>query len=222
MRWRRRASAGRSAPSRFASPRRVLDAFARELSGAAPRRSARLLRESDAGLARRVRVRAAEHERRFADRRSAEARRGVCQDFAHIYDRARRGRSVSRAAMSAAIYSTRRRPGSFRGRRHPCLGRGVPARSRLGRLRSDEQPDRRANATFGWRSGAITPTCRRRAASTRAPRRQERTGGCGARRPGHIAGDRRRSAVHAMDVTRRRRADLQSRARTTQQDQQQQ
>ena len=108
------------------------------------------------------------HRRRLADRRRA---------------RERRRRVPGLRPRHAGVRAAPRHPGPLRQRlpvprlrrhlgrrRHPRLDRGVPARSRLGRLRSDQQRGRRRPATSASRSAATTPTCRRPRASSAADR----------------------------------------------------
>ena len=118
---------------------------------------------------RALRVQPEEHARGLADRRGAARRGGgVCQDFAHIFIALARQLGIPSRYVSGYLFQRRRRRTALVRRRHARLGRSVAAGARLGRLRSDQQPRRRASATSASPSAATTPTCRRRAASTRA------------------------------------------------------
>ena len=97
------------------------------------------------------------------------ARRGVCQDFAHIMLAS--GRMLGLPCRYVSGYIAPRpaeRPRAARRQRDARLGRGDAARPRLGGLRSHQQRRSRACATSASPSAATTPTFRQRAASTRA------------------------------------------------------
>ena len=156
-------------PSPFARPTPLLDelALARDRPrarrrSAVHRAAARLARRSHA-----LRVQPEEHARRFADRRCAAARRGVCQDFAHIMIALVRRLGIPCRYVSGYLFQEHDGTAPVGRRRDARVGRGVAAGPRLGGLRSDEQHRSPANGTSASRSAATTPTCRRRAASSR-------------------------------------------------------
>ena len=65
-----------------------------------------------------------------------EARRGVCQDFAHIFIALVRPLGIPTRYVSGYLFRDLRDQRSARRRRQPRLGGVVRARARLGRLRS--------------------------------------------------------------------------------------
>ena len=66
--------------------------------------------------------------------------KGVCQDFAHTMIALLRHVRHSGALRVGLSLSEPGRPRPLHARRHACLGRGASAASRLGRIRSHQQP----------------------------------------------------------------------------------
>ena len=168
----RRARPARSAPIR--RPSRSIRAGSSPLFDAAttyaresfpPRRP---IYEAACELARRIKRRL--RLRRQGDRgddlagRGVRARRGVCQDFAHVMIAALRGLGLPALYVSGYI-RTIPPPGQAaprRRRRFARLGRAVVrAGVRLARPRSDQRDCRSATITSSSRAAATIPTCRR-------------------------------------------------------------
>ena len=106
---------------------------------------------------------------------SLGSRQGVCQDFAHIMIAVVRGLGIPVPLRQRLSLSRRRAPRPLGGRRHPRLGRSAAARPGLGRVRSDQRPDRRQPA----HPHRGRPRLRRRAADPRhdeGPRRDRAAG----------------------------------------------
>ena len=193
---------------RHAAARRVCP---RAVPGTGPRSARRAAPRHERDL-HALRIQAAEHARRLADRRGAEARCGVCQDFAHIFIALMRPLGIPYALRQRLSVP---RPGQRRpDRRKAPAMRG---RSRSCRAWAGSASTRRTTWIVEARHIRVADRTRlrRRAADARRLQRrdrgQKRAGGGGARRSRHLAAGRRRPAVHPMDVARRRRADLESR-----------
>jgi len=96
-----------------------------------------------------------------------EARKGVCQDFAHIMIALVRPLKIP-AATSAAIFFTATKPRTARPPAQPTPGLKPILAKPAGSLSIPPTICWAANATFTSPSAAITPTCRQLAASTKA------------------------------------------------------
>ncbi len=121
--------------------------------------------------------------------------RGVCQDFAHVLLAACRCVGIPARYVSGYLYDPtlagRQRRLARVGRR---LGRARRAGSRSTRRTTASRP----RPTCASPSGATTPTCRRRAASTRARRSETLVG---ARRPPGAVTTERKTAGMARYAT---------------------
>ena len=96
-----------------------------------------------------------------------ETRQGVCQDFAHIMIALVRSLGVPCRYVSGYLYrQPDRSVRSTDGATHAWVEALLPD---VGWIGFDPTNNLQADAsTFAWRSAAITPTCRRRAVSSRA------------------------------------------------------
>ncbi len=102
-------------------------------------------------------------------RRAAGARKGVCQDFAHVMIAICRSWGIPARYVSGYLFTDRKHGRPLGPRRHPRLGGGVPAHALrwIGFDPTNNVDGRRApHRRAPW--AATTATCRRRAGSTRA------------------------------------------------------
>ena len=164
---------------------------------AAPRRSADRAQAAEQRDLRGVRVRGRRDAGAFADRPGARCRARRVPGLRAHHDRDRAPLGRAGALCLGLSLSPPPGQGPLLARCDACVDGGVSAEPRLGRLRSDQQHRRRPTVTFASPSGATTPTCRRRAARSRAMSKASSASPCASSRPRRPCGTRNSCACRS-------------------------
>ena len=146
-----RVDLGRLLEQHSPDPDGVLARWADSFVTSRPMRTLDLLQKMNAALAPTI-VYAERHEAGTqSPPETLEKRSGACRDFAMTFIEAARYLGLGARFVSGYLYDPALDKGDATrsDRRHPCLGRGLPARRRLDRIRSDRRADRRRQSDPG-------------------------------------------------------------------------
>ena len=200
-----------TAPSPFTRATPRLDAFARELCLERGHDPLVVLRRVMSEIYTRFEYKPQSTRVDSPIDEALEARRGVCQDFAHIFIALMRPLRIPTRYVSGYLFrDLGSHDRSSEGASHAWAESFIPGLGWVG-FDPTNNSDRRSPPHPG---GHRTRLCRCTADARGLQGRhcgQKRAGSGGERRSRHLAAGWRRPAIHPLDVARRRRADLESR-----------
>ena len=139
-----RSDLGRLRERHYPDPRGVVEEWARQFILETPTNTFNLLATMNAAIRGSFEYSARDEEGTQSPLETIEKKSGTCRDYALLFIEAARSLGFGARFVTGYLYDPALDGGGSRaGRgRDACLGRDLPARRRLGRVRSDQRADR--------------------------------------------------------------------------------